>query len=96
LDSLVSDLNSKISADIKAGSNAGATVNKFDVASRLGDTANKFKAQVNPEADLEAVGKSGNEFLANQPTEIPVSDAQALHPAPHAAASNHKICFMTP
>ena len=78
LDSLVSDLNAKIEADIKAGSNAGATVNKFDVASRLGDTANKFKTQVNPEADLEAVGKSGNEFLANQPNEIPVSDAQAL------------------
>jgi hypothetical protein len=78
LDGLVSDLNSKIAADIKAGSDAGATVNKYKVASRLGDTANKFKTQVNPDADLAAVGKSGSEFLENQPNEIPASDAQAL------------------
>ncbi len=78
LDSLVSDLNSKIAADIKTGSDAGATVNKYKVASRLADTSNKFKSQVNPDADLAAVGKSGNEFLESQPTEIPASDAQAL------------------
>jgi len=78
LDSLVSDLNSKIAAEIKAGSDAGATVNKYKVASRLGDTADKFKTQVNPDADLAAVGKSGNEFLESQPNEISASDAQAL------------------
>ena len=78
LDNLVSDLNDKIAAEIKAGSDQGATVNKYDVASRLTDTAEKFKTQVNPETDLGAVGEAGNEFLRNQPNEIPASDAQAL------------------
>ena len=78
LDTLVSDLNSKIAAEIKAGSDVGATVNKFDVASRLGDAADKFRTQVNPEGDLAAVSESGNEFLRNQPNEIYASDAQKL------------------
>lgn len=75
---LVTDLNGKIQAQIQSGSNAGATVNKFKVASRLGGTAKKFATQVNPEADLKAVASSGNEFLANQPNEIPASSAQAI------------------
>lgn len=54
------------------------TVNKYKVASRLSDTAKKFGTQVNPEADLNAIGESGNEFLRNQPGEIPGPDAQAL------------------
>lgn len=40
-------------------------VNPYKVASRLGDTAKTFAKQVNPDADLSAVGRVGNEFLEN-------------------------------
>lgn len=63
---------------IKAGSAAGATVNKFDVASRLGQTYQKFGNQVTPLSDLNAIGETGNEFLQNQPNEIPAATAQQL------------------
>lgn len=75
LNGLVKDLNQKVQAQIDAGQ---GTVNKYAVTSRLGKTAKQFGTQVNPEADLNAVGESGNEFLRNQPTEIPVSEAQRL------------------
>ena len=89
LGSLIDDLNDKIQTTVDKGANQlvrrpdgtiqqGITVNKFDVASRLSDTAKQFKTQVNPGADLNAIGESGNEFLENQPNEIPASDAQAL------------------
>lgn len=78
LGSLIDDLNAKIKNTIDAGNKQGVTVNKYDVASRLGDTMQKFKTQVNPTADLNAISESGNEFLANQPTNISASDAQAL------------------
>lgn len=78
LNDLVSDLNSKVQAKIQAGSNAGATVNKFDVTSRLNPTATRFATQANPEADMAAIANSGNEFLRNQPNEIPAADAQAV------------------
>ncbi len=76
LNGLIDDLNNKISAAIPA--NSPATINKFDVTSRLGDVAKKFSNQVNPEADLSAVSDAGNEFLRNQPAAIPAADAQAL------------------
>jgi hypothetical protein len=75
---LVQDLNQQIQGKINAGAASGATVNKFSVASRLGNTAQRFATQVNPEADLSAIGTSGNEFIRNQPTQIPVDTAQAL------------------
>lgn len=75
---LISDLNDKVSDQIKAGSAAGATVNKFDVASRLGQTYKKFSNQVTPLSDLANISDTGNEFLHNQPNEIPASQAQAL------------------
>jgi hypothetical protein len=78
LDQLVSNLNDAVKQNISEGANQRAMVNKFGVASRLGETANKFATQVNPEADLSAVGRAGNEFLENQPNEIPVNQAQAL------------------
>lgn len=53
-------------------------INKFDVTARLGETAKKFQTQVNPEADLNAISEAGNEFLRNQPGEIPASQAQSL------------------
>lgn len=76
LSQLVDDLNNKIKNEIGAGQ--GKTVNKFKVASRLSDTADKFDTQVNPEADAQAIADSGNEFLRNQPEEIPAARAQAL------------------
>lgn len=78
LSGLVADLNKAVQAEIDAGASKGATVNKFAVTSRLADTAKQFATQVNPEADLKAVGESGNEFLRSQPTEIPASQAQKL------------------
>lgn len=75
---LVSDLQGKVKAQIQAGSSAGATVNPYKVASRLSDTAKKFETQVNPEADLDAVSNAGNEFLRNNPSNIPASAAQDL------------------
>lgn len=78
ISALVDDLNTKIKQTIDTGTQQGATVNKFKVASRLGDTYQQFKTQVNPAADLQAVSKAGNEFLRNQPAEIPASEAQSL------------------
>lgn len=76
LSSLLDDLHDRVTAEIGAGQ--GKTVNKFKVASRLSNTADKFATQVNPEADLNAVSDAGNEFLRTQPGEIPAADAQAL------------------
>lgn len=76
LSGLIDDTNQKIK-DVIA-SDPTKTVNKFSVAARLSDTFRKFSTQVNPEADLGAVGDAGNEFLRNQPGQIPVQDAQAL------------------
>lgn len=78
LGDLITDLNDKVKAEIQAGSQSGVTVNKFDVASRLGKTYQKFSNQVTPLSDLQSVSDTGNEFLANQPNEIPAADAQAL------------------
>jgi hypothetical protein len=70
------DLNNKIAAQIAASPNQ--PISKFAVASRLSDTAQNVATQVNPVDDLNAVAKSGNEFLETQPNEIPASQAQAL------------------
>lgn len=78
LHGLVADLNKAVQAEIDAGAAAGKTVDKYAVTSRLAGTSKKFATQVNPEADLKAVGESGNEFLRNQPTKIPASEAQAI------------------
>ena len=76
LGDLIDDLNGKISAQIAA--NPNVPISRFAVASRLGDTADAFKNQVNPASDLAAVQKSGNEFMESQPKQILASDAQAL------------------
>jgi hypothetical protein len=76
LGGLIDDLNDKISATIATDPNR--PINKFAVTSRLGGTAKKFATQVNPESDLNAISESGNEFLRNQPNDIPAADAQAL------------------
>lgn len=78
LSGLIDDLNTKIQAKIDAGTAQGATINKYAVASRLKQTYGDVSSQVNPEKAQAAVGKSGNEFLRNQPSEIPASQAQAI------------------
>lgn len=78
LSNLVDDLNSNIKATIDAGSQAGQTVNKYAVASRLADTTKRFSNQVTPLSDLANISDTGNEFLGNQPNEIPASQAQAI------------------
>lgn len=76
LSQLISDANQSAKALIAA--DPSRPINKFSVTSRLADTAKRFSTQVNPEADLNAISDSGNEFLRNQPGEIPASEAQAL------------------
>lgn len=73
---LISELNNSIKSEI--ASNPNAPINKFKVASRLSDTANRFTNQVNPEADLNNISAAGNEFLRNQPTDIAAATAQKL------------------
>jgi len=48
------------------------------VASRLDQTADKFRTQVNPDADLSAIQAAKDEFLKNNPNPIPVDQAQAM------------------
>lgn len=75
----IDDLNTAISDKIKTGQSQGVTVNPFKVASKLGETADKFATQVAPDADLRAISKTGNEFLKNQGGEpIPIEKAQAM------------------
>ncbi len=78
----IEKLNTIISAsnkDIKdAIANIPFNVNPYKVASRLGDTAQQFAQQVNPESDLEAVSRVGQQFLENNPRMIPGSQAQAM------------------
>jgi len=73
---LIQDLGDKVKTQIASQPNA--TVNKFAVASRLGETARKFSNQVAPGSDLDAISKTGQEFLDTQPGAIPATDAQAL------------------
>jgi hypothetical protein len=76
LGGLINDLNKQISATV--ATDPTRPINKFAVASRLAGTAKRFATQVNPESDLNAIADSGNEFLRNQPNDIPAADAQAL------------------
>lgn len=75
---LLDNLNSNIKDMIDAGSAQGKTVNKYAVASRLGETTQKFSNQVVPLSDLGNISDVGNEFLSTRPNEIPLSEAQSL------------------
>lgn len=76
LGGLIDDVNQKIAGEI--ATNPNAPINKFKVASRLADTAQKFSNQVSPTADLNAISEVGNDFLETQPGNIRAIDAQAL------------------
>lgn len=88
LSGLIQDLNSKISDQIKAGAQAGQTVDPVSVASRADQARARFTNQVNPAADLKAIDSAKQEFLDSQHVPpsgtagpvpgIPVDQAQAL------------------
>lgn len=76
---LVDDLNTKIKDAI---ANSTETVSKADVSKTLTDLADKFKMQVNPNADLASIRKAWNEFqshpLLRGVQDIPVQLAQDM------------------
>lgn len=76
LDALTGNLQSQVKAQIAAGDQSGATINKFAVTRRLGDTAETFRNQVAPTTDLSVLGDVGNDFLETKPAAIPVQMAQ--------------------
>lgn len=75
LNSLVSDFNAAIDAKVKG---SGGSISKYDVAKRLGPTAQTFANQVSPTSDLNAISQVGNDFLETQPANIPNETAQSL------------------
>jgi hypothetical protein len=76
----VAKLQSLIAASNKeigdAVANIPGDINPLKVAGRLTDTARKFSNQVNPQADLEAISRVGENFLAH-----PNIPASGLSPA---------------
>lgn len=75
---MIDDLNTQISDKI-AGSTA--TIDKAKVMTRLDDTKRMFGNQVSPTADLAAIQRVGDDFMAhpNFPgSDIPVQAAQLL------------------
>lgn len=76
---IVSNLNDEIATLIR-GSNA--TIDTRAAASRLADALRRFRAQVNPNADVAAIRGSRAEFMAHPDIggapDIPVQLAQAL------------------
>ncbi len=89
LDGLVSDLDKAVTQRIDHGMPLiDPTVNKYSVASRLSNMAQKASNQVNPESDLMAITNSGNEFLRNQPPNIPASDALQIKKGTYRAVGD--------
>lgn len=78
LSGLISDLNDTISGKIKAGAQAGQTVDPALIATRTGPLKARFANQVNPTSDLQTIDSATQEFLQNNPNKIPVDQAQAL------------------
>ena len=76
LESLLEDLQDKVTAEI--GSGQGKTINPAAVAQRADAVKARFANQVNPTGDLQAIEDSKQEFLANNPNPIPAADAQAM------------------
>lgn len=76
---MIDKLETEVSEAI---ANSTATVNKAAVGARLRETWDKFKSQVNPQADLDAIRVAWDKFK-NHPdlvgkTEIPVQTAQEM------------------
>lgn len=76
----------------QALSSSTATINKNAVADRLRSAVDKFKSQVNPKADLEAIQNAWTEFLAHPDLagklDMPVQLAQKLKQGTYAILGN--------
>ena len=72
---LINKLSSEVAQKISA---SPATVDKAHAASEVYKTLQKFRNQVNPGADSEAILKSWTEFNKMIANKIPVQEAQAL------------------
>lgn len=64
-------INKKIATEIEARSNAGATADPRVVAGYTDRSKARFTNQVNPDADLAAIGGAKEEFLRSQSVEAP-------------------------
>jgi len=91
LSTRVGDLNTEIANKIATST---GTVKKTNVLNRLGELQKERMLQVNPEADVEAIKKAGQEFMKyNKPLieatgqTIPVQQAQALKQGTYSALS---------
>lgn len=91
LSGLINDLSDKVKAQISGGAKAGATIDPAAVAQRTQGLEARFANQVNPDADLNAIRASRQEFIKNQVRslppgqegpvalrQIPVDEAQAM------------------
>jgi hypothetical protein len=82
----IAETNQAMSDAVPAGT--GKTVNKYAVASRLTPLAQDAATQVNPAADLRAISKTGQEFINNQPINIPVEDAMKIKSGTYQSLGN--------
>lgn len=73
----IGDLNQRIK-DVIASNPNRVVANKFQVASRLGNTVQRFANQVAPTADLNAISDVGNDFLNTAPDQITAEQAQSM------------------
>lgn len=78
LSGLINDLSDKVQAQISGGAKAGATIDPKAVAQRTQGLESRFANQVNPDADLNAIQASRQEFLKNNPNPITADAAQAM------------------
>lgn len=78
LNSLVNNLSDTVKSQIQSGSQAGATVDPAAIAQRADALKNRFANQVAPNADLQAIENTKQEFLQNNPNPIPAADAQSM------------------
>lgn len=81
LQALLASTNDDIA---KAIAPSTAKIEPLSVASRLTDTAKRFATQVNPQPDLEAISRVGENFLDAQAKPITVQAAQALKQGTYA------------
>jgi hypothetical protein len=89
----VEKLNTIIGASNQEIKNVLATVpfevNPYRVTSRLSDVAKRAASQVNPNADVAAIGRVGNEFLENHGGRmLSGQEAQSLKTGTYASLGN--------
>ena len=75
LQSTIDALNKQVSSKIAA---SPALVDKGHAGSEVMDTLGKFRKQVNPVADEQAILNAWKEFSGRYPAKIPIQEAQAV------------------